>query len=349
MFTCPAPEWGHAPTTLFQDGYHALPVLQRDRTDQPQINRLPALLDQARARQMAPGRFAGLLSREWLLFVVFVAPNLLLLGAFSYWPLVQSVALSFVEWDMISPDKQFVAFENWLGVLESPRFWQIALNTLVFTLGSVGLTLVLGLALALLLNNKLRGRDGARAVLFTPTVLSGAAVAIVWYFIFDPNWGLIRTFLGWFGVASPRWVVDAHWAMPAIIIVYVWKTVGYAAVIFLAGLQAISRDLYEAARVDGANAWRRFLAVTLPGLGPITFFLLVTTVLLSFQAFDVINVMTGGGPVIATTTLLYEYYNQAFVGFHAGTAAVYGVVLFLLMLVLTLIQLRYVERRVVYA
>ncbi|MBV9579735.1 MAG: sugar ABC transporter permease, partial [Chloroflexi bacterium] len=180
------------------------------------------------------------------------------------------------------------------------------------------------------------------------TVLSGAAVAVVWYFIFDPNWGILKTALGWVGLPSPRWVVDVHWAMPAMIIVYVWKTVGYAAVIFLAGLQGIPKELYEAARVDGARAWDRFVAVTLPGLAPITFFLLVTTLLLSFQAFDIINVMTKGGPVIATTTLLYEYYNQAFVSFHAGPAAVYAVVLFLLMLVLTVVQLRYVERRVTY-
>jgi ABC-type sugar transport system permease subunit len=131
--------------------------------------------------------------------------------------------------------------------------------------------------------------------------------------------------------------------------VYVWKSVGYAAVILLAGLQGIPRELYEAARVDGAGSWQRFRSVTLPGLGPISFFLLVTSVLLSFQSFDILNVMTGGGPVIATTTLLYEYYNQAFIGFHSGPAAVYGVVLFGLMLVLTIVQLRYVERQVTYS
>jgi len=285
---------------------------------------------------------------EWLTFAAFVAPNLLLLAIFSYWPLIQNIGLSFTDWDMISPVKRFVGLDNWVTVVTSNRFWQIVLNTATFTVGSVGLTLLLGLSLALLLNQRLRFRDAARTVLFTPTVLSGAAVAIVWYFIFDPNWGLLKTALGWVGLPSPRWVVDVHWAMPAIIIVYVWKTVGYSAVIFLAGLQGIPRELYEAARVDGAGPWQRFRNVTLPGLAPITFFLLVTTILLSFQAFDIINVMTGGGPVIATTTLLYEYYNQAFIAFHAGNAAVYAVMLFVLMLVLTAIQLRYVERRVTY-
>jgi multiple sugar transport system permease protein/sn-glycerol 3-phosphate transport system permease protein len=287
--------------------------------------------------------------REWLTFVAFVAPNLILLAIFAYWPLVQNFALSFTEWDMISPDKRFVGLDNWIAVLTSPRFWTIALNTAIFMVGSVGLSLLFGLALALLLNQPLRFRNAARTVVFTPTVLSGAAVAIVWYFIFDPNWGILKTALGVFGVPSPRWVVDAHWAMPAVIIVYVWKTAGYAAVIFLAGLQGIPKELYEAARVDGANAWDRFRAVTLPGLAPITFFLLVTSVLLAFQAFDIINVLTFGGPVIATTTLLYEYYNQAFVGFHAGTAAVYAITLFVLMLVVTTIQLRYVERRITYS
>jgi ABC-type sugar transport system permease subunit len=300
------------------------------------------------ARSVPPQARSRRALGEWLMFAAFVGPNLLLLAVFSYWPLIQNLALSFTEWDMISPDKRFVGLDNWITIVSSGRFWQIALNTATFTVGSVGFTLVLGLLLALLLNQQLRFRNGARTVLFTPTVLSGAAVAIVWYFIFDPNWGMLKTALGWVGIPSPRWVVDVHWAMPAVIIVYVWKTVGYAAVIFLAGLQGIPRELYEAARVDGANAWDRFRWVTIPGLAPITFFLMVTTILLSFQAFDIINVMTAGGPVIATTTLLYEYYNQAFVAFHAGNAAVYAVMLFGLMLILTIVQLRYVERKVTY-
>lgn len=287
-------------------------------------------------------------TREWLLFLLFVGPNLALLAVFSYWPLVQNIALSFVDWDMIAPVKRFVGLDNWTAVLSSTRFWQIALNTVVFTISSVGCALVLGLALALLLNQPLRGRDGARAVVFVPTVLSGAAVAVVWYFIFDPNWGLLQNLLGLGGVPSPHWLTDQHWAMPAIVIVYVWKNVGYVTVIYLAGLQAISKDLYEAARVDGAGSWSRFWNVTLPGLSPISFFLTITTILSSFQAFDVINVMTHGGPVIATTTMLYEYYNQAFVGFRVGTAAVYGVLLFALMMAITVIQTRVAERRVTY-
>lgn len=288
-------------------------------------------------------------AREWLTFAMFVGPNLLLLAVFSYWPLLQNLYLSFTEWDMLSPEKLWVGLDTWAYVLGGSEFRQIAMNTLVFTVFSVGLTLVFGLAIAMLLDQRLPGRRVARSVLFVPTLLSGAAIALVWIFVFDPRWGLLRVLLEIVGVQSPRWLTDPAWALPAVIIVYVWKNVGYAVVIFLAGLQGIARELYEAARVDGAGPWQRFLSVTLPGLGPISFFLLITSMLASFQAFDVIRVMTAGGPVISTTTFIYALYNEAFVGFHAGNAAVYAVVLFVLMLALTIGQLRYLERRVTYS
>lgn len=288
-------------------------------------------------------------AREWLTFALFVGPNLLLLAVFSYWPLLQNLYLSFTEWDMLSPEKLWVGLDTWTFVLGGSEFRQIAMNTFVFTVFSVGLTLVFGLAIAMLLDQRLPGRRVARSVLFVPTLLSGAAIALVWIFVFDPRWGLLRVLLEIVGVQSPRWLTDPAWALPAVIIVYVWKNVGYAVVIFLAGLQGIARELYEAARVDGAGPWQRFLSVTLPGLGPISFFLLITSVLASFQAFDVIRVMTAGGPVISTTTFIYALYNEAFVGFHAGNAAVYAVVLFVLMLALTIAQLRYLERRVTYS
>jgi ABC-type sugar transport system permease subunit len=285
---------------------------------------------------------------EWLIFIAFVAPNLFFLGIFSYWPLIQNVYLSFVEWDMISPDKIWVGLDNWHLVLTDRPFQRILTNTFVFTIGSVGLTLILGLAIALLLNQRLALRNGARAILFTPVILPGAAIAVVWVYMFDPNFGLIRAVLNVLHVTGPRWLTDPSWAMPSIILVYVWKNVGYSVVIFLAGLQGISRELYEAARVDGAGAWQRFRHVTIPGLGPITFFLMITSLLGSFQAFDIIRVMTAGGPVIATTTLVYQLYLSGFVAFHAGRAGVYALLLFGIMLCLTLIQLRFIERRVTY-
>jgi multiple sugar transport system permease protein/sn-glycerol 3-phosphate transport system permease protein len=278
-----------------------------------------------------------------------VLPNLCFIGLFSYWPLIQNAYLSFVEWDMLSPDKIWVGLDNWKLVLTDRSFTRILLNTFVFTAGSVGATLVLGLLIALLLNQKLAFRDSARTLLFAPTILPGAAIAVVWIYMFDPSWGLIKALLGFVGVASPKWLTDPTWAMPAVIIVYIWKNVGYSVVIFLAGLQGIPRELYEAARVDGAGAWQRFRNVTIPGLGPISFFLLITSVLASFQAFDIIRVMTAGGPVNYTTTLIYALYQEGFQAFHAGRAGVYAMVLFAFMLIMTIGQLRFVERRVTYS
>lgn len=286
--------------------------------------------------------------REWLLFALLIGPNLLLFSVFTYWPLLYNAYLSVVRWNFLRPSKPFVGLANYAAVFGSARFWEIVLNTLTFTLWSVGLTLVLGLTAALLLNQPLRYRNTARAVLFSPTVMSGAVVAVVWSYIFDPRYGLLDQLLGLIGLSSPDWLNDPRWAMPAVIIVYVWKNLGYAVVIYLAGLQGIPRELYDAARVDGAGPWDRLRHVTLPGLSPVAFFLSVTSLLATFQAFDIINVLTDGGPVIATTTLVFHLYQLGFVSYDAGQAGVVAMVLFAIMLVLTLIQLRYLERRVSY-
>ena len=289
------------------------------------------------------------LTREWGLFALFVAPNLLLLAAFTYWPLIFNLYLSLTEWNMISPDKDFVGLENYRDLAGDPAFWRIFGNTFYFVGIGVAASLVIALGTALLLNQKLRARGFARAVVFAPTILTGSAIAIVWIYVFDPNYGLMRVFLNGAGLVSPRWLTDPPYAMPALLIVYVWKNFGYAVVIYLAGLQSISKELYEAAVVDGASSWDRFLAVTLPGLSPITFFLFVTSILGSFQAFDIVAVMTSGGPVDATNTLIYNLYEEGFVAFRAGRAAAIGIVLFVLMLAVTVVQLRAVERRVHYA
>jgi len=286
--------------------------------------------------------------REWLLFALLVGPNLLLFAVFTYWPLLYNVYLSFVRWNFLRPVKPFVGLANYADVFTSARFWTIVLNTFTFTVCSVGLTLALGLGLALLLNQPLRYRTTARAVLFSPTIMSGAVVAVVWSYIFDPRYGLIDQLLNLAGLRSPDWLGSTAWAMPAVIIVYVWKNLGYAVVIYLAGLQGIPRELYDAAHIDGAGPWARFRYVTLPGLSPVAFFLSVTSILATFQSFDIIKVLTDGGPVDATTTLIYHLYELGFVSYDAGEAGVVAVVLFSLMLIVTLIQLRYLERRVAY-
>jgi sn-glycerol 3-phosphate transport system permease protein len=287
--------------------------------------------------------------KEWLLFIAFVGPNLFFFGVFSFWPMIDSAYLSTRRWDMIAPVKKDVGLDNYRYLLHDTVFHKVVTNTIYFTVAAVGGTLVLGLFLAMLLNQPLRGRDGARAVIFAPSLLSGAAISIVWIYMFDPRFGLIGHFLSDVHVNSPSWLGDPHWAMPAVIIVYIWKNLGFTAVLYLAGLQTIPKDLYEAAKVDGAGPVWRFVSVTLPMLSPITFFLGVTTILDTVQSFDIIQVMTKGGPVNSTNTLIYYVYQQGFVAFNAGRAAAASLVLFAAMLIVTLLQLRFAERRVHYA
>lgn len=289
------------------------------------------------------------LRREQILFALFVAPNFLLLGIFSYWPLIYQSYLSLTRWDMIEPTKTFVGIANYRNLFRGNAFYQVLFNTFYFTAAILIGSIVLGLALALLLNQRMRGRVVGRAIAFAPYVLSGAAIGLVWAYIFDPVYGLMRVFLDLIGIASPDWLVDTTWAMPAIIIVYLWKNVGYSAVIYLTGLQNIPRELYEAAEVDGANSWQSFWNITVPQLSPVTFFISVTTILFSIQAFDIVAVMTEGGPVNATTTLVWYLYEQGFIAFRAGTAAAVGMLMFLLMLIITIIQVGYVQRRVHYS
>lgn len=183
------------------------------------------------------------LHSEPLLFALFVAPNLLIFAIFTYWPMIYSAYLSVVSWDLLAATKPYVGYENYRYLLGDDTFRLVLRNTLVFTLGSVGGSLALGLGAALLLNQPLRGRDGARAVVFAPTLLSGAAISIVWVYIFDPRFGLMAKLLSFVNVSSPTWLRDTTWSMVAIIIVYVWKNLGFAAVIYLARLQTIQGPL----------------------------------------------------------------------------------------------------------
>jgi ABC-type sugar transport system permease subunit len=303
----------------------------------------------ARVVSDAVGRLQRLASAEWLIFILFIGPNLLLFSIFSYWPMLYNAYLSTVRWDMIAPVKRPVGLENYRYLISDANFHLVLKNTFVFTFGAVGGSLMLGLLVALLLNQPLRGRNAARAVLFAPTLLSGAAISVVWVYMFDPRYGLLAQVLSTVRIPSPAWLTDPTWALPAIIIVYIWKNLGFTVVIFLAGLQAIPKDLYEAARVDGAGAVRQFWNITLPQLSPISFFLMVTSLLSSFQAFDLIKVMTNGGPVDSTNTLIFYFYEQGFVNFNAGRAAASSLLLFVIMFGVTMVQLRYSERKVHYA
>lgn len=283
-------------------------------------------------------------SRQSATALLLLAPNLLLLTWFTYRPLVESLRLSFVRWDLIAPEKIPVGFSNYTNWWRDPVSRKALWNTGVFTVGTVTLLVVFGIVFAYALNDKRRSSRVASATLFAPFIVPGSVVAIGWYFIFDPKFGLLAAGLRGIGVRSPNWYNDPGWAMVMVIVVHVWKHLGYTCVLFLAGLQAISPDLYEAAKVDGAGWWSTLRHIVLPGVRPTTAFVAVTSFLASMQAFDLIYVMTQGGPLDGTRTLSYQIYDEAFVRFRVGTASAVSTVLFIILLGFTFVQLRVLDR-----
>jgi sn-glycerol 3-phosphate transport system permease protein len=284
-----------------------------------------------------------------LWFLLLAGPNVALLLVFVYRPLIQSFYLSTLQWNLGSPVARNIGLGNYAELFTSRNFTQVVTTTVVFTVATVGGAMLLGLGLAVLLNQKLRGRGFARTVAFAPYVLSGFAVGILWLFIFDPRYGLMREVLSWVGASSPQWYTQRPWPLVMVIIVYLWKNLGYVALIYLAGLQSVPQDLKDAAALDGASSFRTLRSIILPLLTPTSFFLLVTMMLASLQSFDIIKAMTQGGPLGSTTTLMYSVYQESFVNGRAGYASAVATVLFLVLLAVTAVQMRFVQRKVHYA
>lgn len=267
--------------------------------------------------------------------LLFTMPAVIPLLVFWLGPLGYIFYLSFTDWDFMSPDKLFVGLDNYRYLLTNPEFYQALKVTALFGLGSVIPIMVGGLLLALLMNSKLRTSGIYRAFIFSPWVTPTVAVSIVWSWIFQPDVGYANHVLSWFGIAGIGWLQDSHWALIAILIVTLWKSVGWAMIFYLVALRNLPSDLLEAASIDGAGAWRSFRHITLPLISPTTFFLAVILTIQSLQAYDQINVMTQGGPAGSTRTLLYLYYQSAFEAFNVGEASSVAVVIILICVLLS--------------
>jgi sn-glycerol 3-phosphate transport system permease protein len=286
--------------------------------------------------------------RDALAFIAFTAPNFLILAVFTFWPVLYSLYLSFVKWNMIAKVKPFVGLANYRTMVTDPVFWLVVRNTFALAAGTVFVKLALALGLAVILNRRMAGRSLYRAIIFSPTFTTSVAVAMVWGWIFDPHFGLLRVFLHWVGLASPNWLGDVHWALPAIMIVVIWSGLGYDMVIFLAGLQGIPVELYDAALVDGASPWQTFWRITFPLLSPTTFFLVVTSIIGAFKAFDIVFIMTDGGPLNSSNVYVLYLYQNAFRWFKTGYASALALVLFVVILAITVAQVRLSKRWVHY-
>lgn len=286
--------------------------------------------------------------RSTLNAYLYLAPTILGLLIFSAGAIIASFFISFTNWQLVLPPV-WIGLKNYTNLLQLPEFWQVLRNTIYYTAGYVPLAVTLPLFMAMLVNQKLKGITFFRTTYFLPVVTSGVAIALVWGWMYNPSFGVINYLLKTlFGIDGPRWLADPRWAMPSLIIIGVWQSVGYNMVIYLAGLQGIPQELYEAARMDGAGWWPQFRHITVPLITPTAFFILVLSVIGSFQVWTITYLLTQGGPAGATLTLSYYIYQQGFEWFHMGFAAALAYVLFGIVFVVTMIQFKLQKQWVFY-
>ena len=279
----------------------------------------------------------------------FVAPALLVIGVFFFLPVFAALVMSLTDFDIYAladlRNLRFVGLSNYIALLQTPLFWQAFANTLYFVVVGVPLSIGVSLGAALLLHSRLaRFKAFFRTALFAPVVTTLVAVAVIWRYLFNTRYGLLNYALGGIGIQPIDWLGDPHWAMPAIIVFAVWKNFGYNMIILLAGLQSIPEDLYEAARIDGASMWRQFRYVTLPMLAPILLMVSILTIAGYFQLFAEPYVMTQGGPLQSTVSVLYLMYEEGFKWWNLGSASAVAFVLFLVIFGITALQLRYTRQ-----
>lgn len=283
--------------------------------------------------------------REAVAGYFFLIPNFFGFLAFSLIPIIASFALTFTKWNLAS-SPQFIGFRNYEKLFTDELFWKYLWNTFYYTILVVPLTIIVGFSLAYLLNRKIRGIIFFRTVYFLPSVTLIVAVAVIWSWLYNADFGLFNFILGKFGIEGPNWLQSKTWAMPAIVIMGVWKGSGYSMLIYLAGLQSIPEEYYEAAKIDGAGWWQQIRLITIPLIFPTTFFILITSTIGAIQGFDQFYVMTRGGPAGATTTLVYYIFQNAFEWFNMGYAATAAAVLFVIIMVITLLQWRFAKNLV---
>ncbi|MCC6805451.1 MAG: sugar ABC transporter permease [Anaerolineae bacterium] len=287
--------------------------------------------------------------RDFLTGMAFLSPSLIPLLIFTYIPIAWAFNLSFTSWEARSTPDAFVGLQNYAITLSEPEFWNAFKNTLYFSAIKIPLDMVLALGIALLLNQKLRGISFFRMAYFLPVITSVVAVAAIWRVIYNPSFGLLNSLLDALGLPAQRWLRDPNLAMPSVAFVALWKGLGYDVVIFLAGLQGISRMYYEAAEIDGASSWQRFRYITLPLLSPITFFVLVVGIINSFKVFSLIHVLVpDGGPLNSAEVIVFYLYRVAFQEFKFGQAAAVSFILLAVVLFITYLQRRFIEPRVTY-
>ncbi|MEU5716408.1 sugar ABC transporter permease [Streptomyces sp. NPDC020403] len=271
--------------------------------------------------------------------MLMVAPALLHASLWIGLPVLVSVALAFTKYDVLTAP-EFVGLANFRDMLDDAVFRKSVVNTLLYTFFTVPFGMALGLLVALALHTGLKARGLFRTAVFLPQVTATVAIALVWLWIYNPGNGLLNALLSFVGIDGPAWLSSTTWALPSVIVVGIWQGIGMKMLIYLAALQSLPKELYEAASVDGASKVRQFFSITLPLLKPATFFVLITSMISAFQSFDQIYILTDGGPANSTTMMTYEIYKSAFREFRVGYASAQSLVLFVLLMGFTLVNRR---------
>jgi len=280
---------------------------------------------------------------------LYLIPSLILLVAFTYYPILSSVYISLHEWNLFTPEPKFVGFENYTILFGDPLFWRVARNTLVYVAVTIPITMAMALIMAILLNERLGWlRNAYRVAAFYPTMIPMAAAAMLWVWLLNPGIGLINHYLASFGVPRIEWLYNMDWALPAIMMTAIWKNFGYFMLIYLAGLQNLPGELYEAASLEGAGFLHKVRLITLPLLAPTTVFVVVVGIITSFNVFDLVHLMTQGGPGNRTNVLVYYIYQHAFRFADYGMGSALTVVFVVMILAVILVLMRLLERRTHY-
>ncbi len=283
-------------------------------------------------------------ARRILHAYLFIAPVIVLFGIFRVAPAIQTLLYSFYKVELLRGRFTFIGLDNFRTLLTDEIFQKAAVNTLVYVAAIVPISAALGLILAVLFNTRFRFKEFFKAVYFAPMVTSTVAAAVVWWWMYNPQFGIFNVLLKLVGLPEQPWLMSSHMALPSIIIFSIWKTLGYNMIIYLAGLQAIPQQFYEAATIDGAGAIKRFWRISVPLLAPTTTFILIYNGILAFQVFDQVFVLTGGGPANSTNVVVLDLYRQAFERYNFGYAAAEAMVLFVFILGVTLLQYVYSKR-----
>lgn len=286
-------------------------------------------------------------SKDGASALLFLSPTLIIFVVFMLFPVIFSFYLSFQKWNAFSWSGSFIGFDNYVRMFSNEEFWDVLGNTLIYTIGTVPMNMIISLLIAYGLNKKLAGKKLLRTLFFAPVVISPVAAALIWRWLYDPNFGLVNYALGFAGISPVNWLNDPSAAMFALIGMGVWKTFGINMVLFSAGLNAIPDSYYEAATIDGAGAWSKFWNITVPLLSPTTFFIMVMSMIGSFQVFDIVYVLTSGGPLGSTKVLVFYIYEYAFkYSGEMGYASAVSYMLFAILFGLTMIQVKYLKNKV---